>query len=362
MRPLYEACEDAKLEETAGNRGLWYARFFDRYTDACTLDDDAKRSWVSDNARQTGDRSALAGHAERHRALIEAIDGRVQTFATEWHFVTGLGLPHPVENGLAWHHTLGVPYLAASGVKGLVRAWVECWDESLGAPDSEERRQRIADWFGTVNDRDGSGTAGRFVFFDAVPVAPVTLAADVMTPHMGKWYEQGQEITSATDAERVPADWHDPVPVPFLVVKQARLQFGIALRPGQAKDELDEVFEALRNALAWLGAGAKTAVGYGRMTNGEAAGYVGQGDAAPIAQGLETWPDAVISYDPGKKQLSARVSTSVPVALMKGDAAERWFKELSKSAKQKLGKNLKGEVDIRRQGNLCELLAIRLPN
>lgn len=361
MRPLYEDCKDAKLE-AAGNRGLWYARFFDRYTDVYTLDDDAKRTWVSDNARQTGDRSALADHTERHRALIEAIGGRVQTFATEWHFATGLGLPHPVENGLAWHHTLGVPYLAASGVKGLVRAWVKYWDASLGAPDSEARKDRVADWFGTVNDRDGSGTAGRFVFFDAVPVAPVMLAADVMTPHMGKWYEQGQEITSATDAERVPADWHDPVPVPFLVVKQARLQFGIAPRPGQPQDGLDDVLEALRNALAWLGAGAKTAVGYGRMTSGETAGYVGQSDVAPIAQGLETWPDAVISYDPGKKQLSARVSTSVPVALMKGDAAERWFKELSKSAKQKLGKNLKGEVDIRRQGNLCELLAIRLPS
>jgi CRISPR-associated protein Cmr6 len=38
-----------------------------------------------------------------------------------------LGNPHPVEKGFLWHPTLGTPSLPGSGVKGLVRAWVEAW-------------------------------------------------------------------------------------------------------------------------------------------------------------------------------------------------------------------------------------------
>ncbi len=261
-RPIYNQTQDAKLIDQ-GNRGLWYTRFFDRYAPNRTLNQDAKRAWVSDNAKPTGDRKALETHALRQLALIQAIGGEARVFATDWHFATGLGLPHPVENGLAWHPTLGVPYLAGSGVKGLLRAWIEVWDEQA---DAASRQQRIDDWFGTSGDE---GTSGRFVFFDAVPVQPVQLAADVMTPHMGKWYEQGDEITAILEPERLPADWHDPVPVPFLVVKQAKLLFGIAPRRSEYAAELAAVWDALEKALSWLGAGAKTAAGYGRMMTDE---------------------------------------------------------------------------------------------
>jgi hypothetical protein len=55
------------------------------------------------------------------------------------------------------------------------------------------------------------------------------------------------------------------VPVPFLVVApQQKFQFSVAKRPRSAID-LHEVVSELKNALASLGAGAKTAVGYGIM-------------------------------------------------------------------------------------------------
>lgn len=246
-----------------GNRGLWYNRFFNQYAADWTVPPDGKRQWVSDNARSTGQREALQTQALRQLALITALDGHGAVFATDWHFASGLGLPHPVENGLAWHHTLGVPYLAGSGVKGLVRAWVEVWDESLHEPD---KARRLIDWFGTTEQ------AGRFRFFDALPIEPVMLTADVMTPHWGKWYAQGGEIKDwQQEPEKVPADWHDPVPVPFLVVKNAKLLFGIAPRCPEFAGELPQVFSALKQALDWLGAGAKTAAGYGRMVEDEGA-------------------------------------------------------------------------------------------
>jgi len=158
---------------------------------------------------------------------------------------------------LLWHHTLGVPYLAGSGVKGLVRSWVEVWDETLTA---EEKVRRMIQWFGDVQQ------AGQFLFFDALPIEPVLLTADVMTPHLNKWYEQGGDIQDwRREPEKVPADWHDPVPVPFLAVKSAKLLFGIAPRRREFTEELPLVFAALKQALDWLGAGAKTAAGYGRM-------------------------------------------------------------------------------------------------
>lgn len=260
--PLYCCDSEPKLED-AGNQGLWYSRFFNHYAADWTIPDDGKRQWVSENAKTTGQREILQATAIRHLSLITALNGRGAVFGTDWHFATGLGLPHPVENGLAWHHTLGVPYLAGSGVKGLVKAWVEVWDEAL---DEEKKQRRLVEWFGDLQQ------AGHFRFFDALPIEPVTLAADVMTPHMAKWYEKGGEIGDwKKEPDKVPADWHAPVPVPFLVVKNARLLFGIAPRRPEFAGELPQVFDALKQALDWLGAGAKTAAGYGRMVEHDGA-------------------------------------------------------------------------------------------
>ena len=292
--PLYQDHQVPNTLPEQGHRGLWYERFFDRYDDDWTvlkekkdskgklLQREGKASWVEDNAKLAGHGEALALAVQRQLELITALGGRGAVFQADWHFATGLGLPHPVENGLAWHHTLGVPYLAGSAVKGLVRAWVEVWDESLGDAQSEQRQQRLKHWFGFADQPvfvDGearerrASQAGAFLFFDALPIKPVRLRADVMTPHLGKWYEQGGEIEDwHREPEKVPADWHAPVPVSFLVADKPSLLFGIApRRPDCPKDELDAVFQALKQALQWLGAGAKTAVGYGLMQEDEKA-------------------------------------------------------------------------------------------
>ena len=75
-------------------------------------------------------------------------------------------------------------------------------------------------------------------------------------------------------SDRVPADWHNPVPIPFLVVKEGGFLFSIAPRNSldeEAKAGLPDVMLALSNALDYMGAGAKTATGYGRMLGDEVA-------------------------------------------------------------------------------------------
>lgn len=264
--PLYEAARaEPPTLETDGHRGLWFERFFNQYDPAWKVLDQGKGAWIKRVADigKCGNEAALNRHAQSLAERATFLGGEIRGFATDWHFATGLGNPHPVENGFLWHPTLGVPYLPGAAVKGLVRAWVEQWDDGL---DGEPRKQRLRIWFGTETKDEVPEQAGELIFFDALPVGPVWLEQDVMTPHYGKWYEQGGEIADpAKEPDKVPADWHDPVPVPFLVVKKACFVFAIAPRRPAFQGEVEAALQALENALEWLGAGAKTAVGYGRM-------------------------------------------------------------------------------------------------
>ncbi len=249
MLPLHKDAQGA-TKQADSHAGLWYDRFFNQYDDACKVGDDGKTNWIKTVTGEVGDHEKLKAFAKRQQALLEAYGGQPLMMSTDWHFVTGMGNNHPVENGFAWHHTLGVPYLTGAAVKGMVRAWCEVWQ---GFDDDT-----INQWFGDTNQ------SGALLFFDAIPTSEVTLKADIMTPHYGDWYAKGDEDPKA-DGSNVPADWHDPVPVPFLVVdKGASFQFGVAKRAGSEID-LSEVTKALTDALEWIGAGAKTAAGYGRF-------------------------------------------------------------------------------------------------
>ncbi len=257
MLPLHKEAQGAQ-KAASSHAGLWYDRFFNQYDHDCKVGDDGKTSWIKKTvASSIGDDKKLKSFAKRQQALLEACGGQSLVMRADWHFVTGLGNNHPVENGFAWHHTLGVPYLTGAAVKGMVRAWCEVWVKGFD-------EEKIKQWFGDTEQ------SGELIFFDAVPTVPVKLKADIMTPHYGDWYAKGDEPPKR-DGSNVPADWHDPVPIPFLVVdKGASFQFAVAKRAG-SKIDLSEVIGALSDALQWLGAGAKTAVGYGRFSEDQQA-------------------------------------------------------------------------------------------
>lgn len=279
-RPLYREALDTSKPAGEFHRGLWFERFVDLYEvkdgiwEIPKPKDKAnpKGAWIQQVAGRCGNEAELRRHALSLAQRLAFLGGEYRGFETNWHFATGLGNPHPVENGFLWHPTLGVPYLPGAAVKGLVRAYVEQWDDSL---DGEPRKERLRTWFGTEAKGDVPEQAGKLIFFDALPVELIALAQDVMTPHYGKWYEQGGGITEPDkEPDKVPADWHDPVPVPFLVVKNARFLFAIAPRCPAFKDQVEPALKALENALDWLGAGAKTAVGYGRMERKESIEHI----------------------------------------------------------------------------------------
>lgn len=293
--PFYQGCEKPNQCDKSGNRGLWFQRFYDQY-DPRNWDvlkpngnhtEMGNTHWLlthfskASNSR-VGDSEQLKRYVQQQMQLADLLGGKNHIFQSSWHFVTGTGNPHPVENGFAWHPTLGVPYLTGAAVKGLVRTFIETQlDESdLTNPDKKEL---LLQWFGSDHKDSKKQTydskAGDLIFFDAIPIEPVTLGVDIMTPHMGKWYEKGGNITDiARQPEAVPADWHDPTPISFLVAKDIKLLFSFAIRPHPPAEkppfrplDLNEVNAALESVLTHMGAGGKTATGYGGMSHDQAA-------------------------------------------------------------------------------------------
>lgn len=287
--PIYERCSHTIPKLSQGNKGLFFERFFDHYTISSGkvgIEDGAKLAFLKPFRGLCGNGAQLRQYALHQLALINSLkeDAKGQGYELNGHFVSGTGNSHPVENGLLWHYTLGVPYLTGSQVKGLVRSLLEQYYEGTDKGDillrwfgseskrlEEDKKQaRTEDLPADGQQESGNGNnTGELIFFDALPIAPVKLGVDIMTPHMGKWYLDGGRIEDIDKAsDKIPADWHDPNPIPFLAVQEAKFLFTIARRQGSDLD-IEEVFACLDQALEYLGVGAKTQVGYGYMARDE---------------------------------------------------------------------------------------------
>lgn len=269
--PIYQSGVHNDIRESSPNKGLCFDRFFNGYQlkkPDIKPEEKAKRDFLSKFAAEhCGDDKQLENYIARQRKLAEAVDGCYRVYQLDGHFVSGMGNSHPVENGFLWHYTLGTPYFAGSQVKGLVRSLIEQYYQGADKEDI------LFEWFGSDNKNPLETThdskAGNLVFFDAIPFSRPVLSVDVMTPHMGNWYAEGGKIKDVKkDSDKIPADWHDPVPVPFLAVKEANFLFSIGKRPGVDID-IEQVFDLLDKALKYLGAGAKTQTGYGYMSPNE---------------------------------------------------------------------------------------------
>lgn len=258
--PLYRGLDAPERPNPSPmNVGLWFERFFHGYeSDFAAVNQESRSAWLRQfDVKQVGARSELQAKAEKIHQLATSQGGQARIYQCTAPFVTGMGNPHPLENGFTWHPTLGMPYLPGSAVKGLVRAAVEL------AYQGEDKPALLKRWFGTEAKGDVPEASGSFIFLDALPVAPCELVPEVMTPHMGKWYEKGGKTPTAKDTQ--PGDWHSPVRVGYLTARNLQLQFAVMPRPGVNAAELEQVWQALDYALQWLGAGGKTAQGFGTM-------------------------------------------------------------------------------------------------
>jgi CRISPR-associated protein Cmr6 len=176
--------------------------------------------------------------------------------------ITGLGQTHPTETGMVFDHNIGVPYIPASSIKGLVR-FAHRLEKGNGLDETKDSDPEtlIPAIFGG-NSMEAKGTMtyrGKVIFLDAYPETTPNLELDILNPHYQPYYSDEKGKTP-------PGDWHEPNPIKFLTVAAKTIFIFRALVPAERQDLQEAVKKAYTTALTDEGVGAKTAVGYGRFT------------------------------------------------------------------------------------------------
>lgn len=192
----------------------------------------------------------------RLERMVDSLDAQTTTATRTFdleartRIAIGLGMDHPSEAGLLFDHTIGVPYLPATGLRGLGRYYAEL---------SEASPEGLRRLFGSTDRKSSEDVKqlGSLRFFDAYPLSWPALEVDILTPHYGSYY-------TGDRPDAPPGDWHAPVPIPFLTISAAT-RFRLRLATTGPSSDLDTVQQWLAQALDMLGIGAKTAVGYGRI-------------------------------------------------------------------------------------------------
>lgn len=300
--------------------------------------DENKTNALHDSLKLSGaDKSAMAALAARQAGIAGALEksGALLRLETEAiaPFATGLGNEHPLENGFAFLNPYGLPYLAGSGVKGVLRqAARELASGEWGDPKgwSEEPRFTLDVKRKTIKltmldvlfgkqgeDGDVDHVRGSLSFWDVFPqLKGNALQVEVMTPHQTHYYQGPKGST--------PHESGSPNPINFLTVPpgssfafhiQCDLPFLARLAPDLAQeDRWKSLIEAaFEHAFLWLGFGAKTAVGYGAMERpGAGRAPLGHGPVGAAATALSNaaetsalWSGVELKFNPGNNELTA---------------------------------------------------------
>ena len=251
----------------------------------------ALRSPVEDSKHPGVTRLAEALRT-RQNALAQQAGAETLKAVSLSPFITGMGEEHAVENGFAFLNPYGLPYLAGSGVKGVIRraaeemaeagdggwtfarvTWLFGYEDNAfvshiekerqnGNPEAielfEQLKNKEADTFLNLLDRD-KHLAGALSFWDVIIKGELDI--DILTPHYGHYYR--------TKDPEPPHDAGQPNPNPFLIVAPgAHFTFHVTCNERRLPDTIKGEWRALirtafNHAFEWGGFGAKTAVGYG---------------------------------------------------------------------------------------------------
>ncbi|MBS1792185.1 MAG: type III-B CRISPR module RAMP protein Cmr6 [Acidobacteria bacterium] len=243
--------------DSTAHAGLWLDKFICSQTDAQYTDKPRKskrtpKSRLVDEVAGIGESVEYKAFYRRWEESLERLEKekrlKKRLARVQGRMAVGLGDEGVLETSVTLHRTYGVPYIPGSALKGLAASFA--------------RNKLKGDWakgtfaynvvFGKTDE------AGYITFYDAL-YKPGSghkgkaLYPDGITVHHEKYYK----------GEAAPADWDDPVPVPFL---SATGEYLIALSaPPGCELWIGKTFELLKLALEHEGIGAKTSSGYGRM-------------------------------------------------------------------------------------------------
>jgi len=206
--------------------------------------------------------------SERMKASLEkmGLECKTYSYKTDWRLAIGLGGATVYDTSMTLHHIYGVPFIPASAIKGILRSWfIMAYfnnDEVVALKD-----EGFCFIFGSPQGEAGD-LKGAIQFFDAFPEEAPKITRDIMTPHYKNYYDKGSKSS--------PTDDQNPVPISFLTIENTSFEFIIAgnsidnrvINFGKLSNQnvLELISTNLIEALRDHGIGAKTAVGYGRMT------------------------------------------------------------------------------------------------
>lgn len=276
--------------------------------------------------------------------------------------VIGLGNEHPTEKGFLFDWNIGIPYIPASSIKGVVRlaAMVNKLNEFYDPNASDllsyldnikkddTMPQPMKDLFGTGGDK--SSQRGKVIFLDAYPKSLPKLKAEIMNCHYPDYLNK---------AERGPTEDQSPNPQKYWAVDRLnrsgeplKFIFRMIIYPDVANNHfyLMAIEDAVLAALRDHGLGAKTAVGHGRFivsqnddesndlpTNGSSVSVTGPTHHnKPISQ-PETWKGATLTWYPGPREVIAQLGTKKASTKDRSLVPETMKKKLFEKKKPVLG-------------------------
>ena len=327
----------------------------------------AKNAWKSVVKLNVGDQKAMKALSERQLALAQPFVDSGQLVRFDTHavapFTTGLGNEHPLENGFAFLNPYGLPYLPGSGVKGVLRQAARELAEGTWGDPKGWNAEAIDVLFGKAAADGVDHQRGALTFWDVMPqVKGNALQVEVMTPHQTHYYQNGES----------PHESGSPNPINFLTVPpgsgftfhvHCNRPFLRRLDPAldtesQWQRLLSAAFE---HAFAWLGFGAKTAVGYGAMgvpgdaPSGPNGAAVNAGNGASAPQTV-VWDNVKLTWNPGPQELKAVGSKGATAPVKGKDAAKALFAIAESFDRLLARKELKSQrVEVEVQGNMTTL-------
>jgi len=209
--------------------------------------------------------------SEKHKCNIEKLNIIIKSIILkpEWRMVIGLGSESVYETSITLHHIYGIPYIPGSAIKGVIRSYIITEEFESNEEKALEEDKGFCDIFGcpkkSIYDESRQG---KIIFFDSFPRSNPQIEPDVLNPHYSPYYSDSSNKVP-------PADYHNPVPIPFLTVKNTEFEFivGINKKDNRTIQEgkflgnipLEVAYKSIKEALCEHGIGAKTSVGYGYM-------------------------------------------------------------------------------------------------
>ncbi len=187
----------------------------------------------------------------RWYTMMSAMKATLFNASLDWRMVIGLGGESVLETDITLHHLYGIPFIPASALKGLTRAYLTGEVEGYRSDKIDNDNEEVKRIFGSQEH------AGTVIFFDAMPTdGKVAFVLDIMNPHYSEYYA----------GNKPPTNDQNPVPVTFLTITNTTFTFALATRNASKEQhvkDLEQVKAWLQEALQKYGVGGKTSAGYG---------------------------------------------------------------------------------------------------